>query len=539
MKKKLFLAFVMTFVFAAVLAFAVSAEAVHDSTTVDYSATVTLDDGTVLPLYDENNEALIWYISGTEGGKNVYTSIRTDSSQVLWHTKSWGEVTGVSIVLEDGTNYDNKKFVVVNMMDDDVVSNYGEGGHTNIGNPITGFKWIFGGAINLEYCYLRLDTSGIYATGFQGCSKLKYINLENLTNLVRIGNNSVFNGCTSLFEGQILDLSKTKLEKIDDGGSIFEGVPLKGIILPETFWRFSASNTFKNCTSLETVVLDKKISQVGSYIFVGCTSLKAIFYVGTEGELDTFVATAEAAGNNGEITGATKISYTNYKALSEAEKASKTYIVYDYSWCDAYNDGVHGEITTINECVGTCGVCNDSIVKHVDGKISVTITYSDYALAGKKVTDCQNEGCTYHITTEAPALFTCLGYSTAEFANGGISIGYNVNKDAISEYEELTGKAVSYGLFAGTKAGLGTNDVIGEDGKAVAGAITAGFKNSEYSYMFIKMFGFNEDNKDTLFAIGAYVEVTDEESKTYSYLQVGAPNENEKYEFIKYSDFKK
>ena len=185
-------------------------------------------------------------------------------------------------------------------------------------------------------------------------------------------------------------------------------------------------------------------------------------------------------------------------------------------------------------------VCKNAIVNHAqDATVSTAMVYADYTLAGEKVTACQNEGCTYHITAEAPALFTCLGYSTAEFANGGISIGYNVNKDAISEYEELTGTEVSYGVFAGTETGLGVKDVIGEDGKAVAGAITAGFENSEYSYMFIKMFGFNEDNKDTLFAIGAYVEVTDAESKTYSYLQVGAPNENEKYEFIKYSDFKK
>ena len=169
------------------------------------------------------------------------------------------------------------------------------------------------------------------------------------------------------------------------------------------------------------------------------------------------------------------------------------------------------------------------------------VTYEKgFDKVGLYTCDCINEGCTALDTEKAlDPLFTCLGYSFDENGNGGISVGYNVNKDAISEYEIITGVEVSYGLFAGTKVGLGTDDVIGENGKAVDGAIVAGFENSKYSFMFIKMYGFNEDSKDTLFAIGAYVEVTDEESKTYSYLQVGAPNENDKYEFIMYSDFKK
>ncbi len=163
-----------------------------------------------------------------------------------------------------------------------------------------------------------------------------------------------------------------------------------------------------------------------------------------------------------------------------------------------------------------------------------SISYGEYTENGTKVLKCNTCGLEKAMEISVAPLFTYLGYSTAEFANGGISVGYNVNKDAISEYEIITGVEVSYGLFAGTKQGLGTNDVIGE---AIDGVITAGFDGSEYSYMFIKMFGFNEDNKDTLFAIGAYVEVANGQSKTYSYLQESKPNDGEKYSFIKYNDF--
>ena len=53
--------------------------------------------------------------------------------------------------------------------------------------------------------------------------------------------------------------------------------------------------------------------------------------------------------------------------------------------------------------------------------------------------------------------------------------------------------------------------------------------------MFIKMFGFNEDNKDTPFAIGAYVAVDNGEGKEYSYLQNEKPQNGAKYSFVSYN----
>ncbi|MBR2944113.1 MAG: leucine-rich repeat protein [Clostridia bacterium] len=163
------------------------------------------------------------------------------------------------------------------------------------------------------------------------------------------------------------------------------------------------------------------------------------------------------------------------------------------------------------------------------------ISYESYDEKGTKTMICSVCGAKSY--ESIASLFTCLGYSVAEDGNSGISIGFYADETAINNYETLTGNKVSYGVFAGTKSALGTNDVIGEDGKAIAGTIAAGFDGSEYSYMFIKMFGFNEDNKDTLFAIGAYVEVASEEGKSYSYLQESKPDDGEKYSFIKYNGF--
>ena len=205
--------------------------------------------------------------------------------------------------------------------------------------------------------------------------------------------------------------------------------------------------------------------------------------------------------------------------------------------------GDHTYVDDFNcETALNCEVCLKTLKEALIHDIKTTILYEKgYAREGLKTVACQNEGCSHSEGEEKTnALFTCLGYSFDENGNGGISVGYNINKAAILEYEELTGTEVSYGLFAGTKAGLGTDDVIGENGEAIDGAIAADFENSAYSFMYIKMYGFeNDTQKNTLFAIGAYVEVVNKDGKTYSYLQADEPAEDEKYSFIKYNDFKK
>ena len=325
--KKVYLTIVMIVILALALAFAVSAESVHNENTVDYSETVTLNDGTVLPLFDENKEALVWYIDGKdENGRTKYTSAITDKT-AKWYVESWNEVTGFSVVLEDGTPISNDNLVVVNMMDDDVVKNSGPGSKF-YGEPVTDSKTMVQGRKNLEYFYLRLDTRTLNNSSFASCSKLKYINLEDLTLLRRMAQNNQFASCTSLFEGQVLDLSRTQLTEFEGSGT-FSRVPIKGIKFPETMTKIGSEKTFSNCTQLEFISIGNK-AKIGSDGFTGCTALKAIYYVGTEEELNatTIVSLVE---------GALVKSYAEYKALSDK---SGVYVVYNYSRCEAFNQGV-------------------------------------------------------------------------------------------------------------------------------------------------------------------------------------------------------
>ena len=518
MKKRLFLTLVMVFVLALTLAFAVSAGTVHNENTVDYNATVTLDDGTVLSLFDENKEALIWYISGTQDGKNLYSCVRTDSADVQWRAESWDEVKSWSVV-----GFDKSKIVVVNMMDDDVVRNTGSASY--VGKPVDQFKELFQYMKNLEYCFLRLDTRTINSNTFAGCTKLKYINLENLTEYSRSAQSGQFAGCTRLFEGQILDLTKTKLYEFENENT-FKDVPVKGIKFPETMKKIGTGNAFANCTNLEFISIGTK-AILPSNAFSGCTSLKAIYFVGTLDQLN-------ASTIPDAFTDATAISYANYKALSD--KSGK-YIVYDYSRCEAFNGGAHGEATAINNCVGTCNLCGEAVVKHTEvNNLSVSIAYVTYDAEGTKTTACKNTGCGYSNEEATPALFICQGYSIPENGRTAIVIGFIVNHDAIKEYKSITGKEIAYGVFATSQSNIGKNDIFSKDGTTPSGVVVAEILGDEYYSFELVITGFNEENKNAKIAMGAYAKVTDGEEITYSYMQNFAPSEGEKYFFISYSD---
>ena len=531
MKRKLFLAFVLVIAFALTFAIVALADTVHNETTVDYSATVTLSDGTVLPLYDESNEALIWYISGTEGGKNVYSSVRTDSQEAGWYTESWDEVTGLSLVLNDGsengTKIDNGNIVVVNMMDDDVVKNAGPG-TSHYGKPVTGFKYLFQGWKKLEYVYLRLDTTNIQKQAFNGCSGLRFINLESLTKLVRIGDNNNFANCTELFKGQVLDLSNTALTSIDWGSS-FYNVPIVGIKLPSTIKTLSGGSfegtalttmlfpvnmatmegsMYKNCLSLKSIYLTGKLTTIKDNAFVGCTALEKIFYAGTLEELNTTIAGLSATGNDPflNVVNTKKISYEEYQKLDD--KSGK-YVVYNYTSCMYGEDAEgHEEPILVNACVGNCSNCGAIVINHKEKtNITITIAYENYSQIGTKTTVCHNDGCGYDEDEETPAIFNCLGYSVGP--NGySLKSGFTVNDEALNEYKALY-PDFSFGVVMANANTVASNEAffVSSVLNSSAKGLMISIENLKYVSWSIDVSGFNESIADSLeLVIGIYAK---------------------------------
>ena len=560
MKKKILFIVALCIMLICMLAIAVSAESVHNASTVNYDETVTLDDGTVCNLFDEDGNALIWFRNG-----GVLQSIRADDTEAgedgnyvsyVLPKAGYSFIANVNIHI-GSTKVEVKNIVVFNVMDDDINAYYSVTGERKEGTePFKVFIETFNkdnknpyGTMALEYAYLRLDTTSLGQKAFARCTKLKYVNLDKLTQLTNIGSVSdkyngtfnygeVFVGCTSLFEGQILDLSKTSLTRMATGnasGGNFESVPMIGIKLPVSDKNITIGKAaFKGCTSLKTIWIGGNIAVISREAFSG-TPLQTVFFVGTKEELDTVTPNIETHYNQPFLNLAANniISYNDYLELADK---SGNHFVTNYTSC-AYNNGVHGELSTTGPCVGKCNDCGATVVYHNDDKnLLTTVIYSNYGEVGTKIIACQNDGCTYNVTEEKPALFTCLGYSAPEDGRGGIAIGFTVNNEAITEYEEATGKTLKYGVFAVLQSRLGNNDVFAENGTVAEGAINADITSYEFALFELKIVGFTDEHKDTKFAMGAYVAVTEGEATEYSYMQAGDLGENEKYCFVSYND---
>ena len=140
------------------------------------------------------------------------------------------------------------------------------------------------------------------------------------------------------------------------------------------------------------------------------------------------------------------------------------------------------------------------------------------------------------VLKEIAPLFICKGYSASKTGVDGIAIGFTVNNEAISEYTQLTGKTLNYGVFAIAQAKLGENSVFDENGNAIEGTITADLTSYAFTTFEVKVVGFADDQKALSLAMGAYVVTSKDGVTEYSYLQFGTPKENEKYCFISYND---
>ncbi len=167
----------------------------------------------------------------------------------------------------------------------------------------------------------------------------------------------------------------------------------------------------------------------------------------------------------------------------------------------------------------------------------IDLVYDDFSKAGYYSYKCERCDDVNNEQT-APALFTNKGYSAAEYAGGGMSIGFKVDKNAIIAYEEATGKNVSYGVFAVLAEKIGANDIFDADGKALEGVIAADITNTGFDIFNLKIVGFTGDQVDKDLVMGAYVGVSKDGATEYAYLQDVTSEKNEKYYFASYNDVK-
>lgn len=193
-----------------------------------------------------------------------------------------------------------------------------------------------------------------------------------------------------------------------------------------------------------------------------------------------------------------------------------------------------GEHTAENGVCTVCGVdvyCSDA--SH--NLQTVDIAYPNgYDKVGVKSVKCLD--CDAKVTeTKAPALFVCKGYSVPSGDRIGVSVGFEVNRAALAEYQEVTGKSVRYGAFAVAKSNIEGKEIFDENGNLVGGVICAEL-SEDYAFdkFDIIIVGFADDQKELPFAMGAYIGVADGEKTEYSYIQRDAAIGSEKYSFTSF-----
>ena len=510
MKKKFLLMLAMVLVLT--LAFAISVFAdetasIHNGK-VDPNATVTLGNGTVVNLFDSEGNALIWY----KDSNGALASIRADDSRVKYvagaydvniHGVKGAEMTNFKIVLDEGT-IAASGIVVFNIMDDDVVTNE----CTNskwLDKKVTCMKDAFKNSTNLEYAFLRLDTTATMASIFSNCKNLKYVNLEELTELRKIGG-SAFNSCSSLFKGEVIDLTRTKLISIEGGGS-FAGVPLSGVKFPSTFtsmgtWAFQScpitefafpttvnnipNATFKSCKSLATIYINSTVLSIGDEAFRDASSLKTVFYIGTFSELNALLDNTSTSNNAPfwNVVGENRANLISYADYLKLEDKSGKYVVYGYSYCEAFSDGKHV----------LSGNAKMQAVDYFKG-----VFFAD---------TCTVTGCGMGVVDETKtigALFIDYGYSATEAPiNGTYSMSqfYGINREAIEQYRSIS-EGFEFGFVVAANAdpfGAVANGTLFEDKIFVTEE-----KFFAYDYAFISIGGITTETADKAVAFCVFV----------------------------------
>lgn len=284
MKRKLIIALIFALSVFCLLAVGVSA------TEINYSEKATLHDNTVLPIYNEENEGLIWFITSTdENGVNTYASVAANQttkvdgeSYVSYSTQNYGKIQlkGITVHYYNGSEYvDITKVVVCNLRDISLSYDH------------------FNGSIMSTYGeYLYHSSTCIDAGKFDGNTVIQLVDFS-LATTVEAFSAKAFNGCTSLRE---MRLPKT-----------------------EKSYELSCSNyhLFENCTSLTYLYIPSSVTYIQDSAFNGCTSLNVEFedistitYLG-----DTAFQNCHALSGTFEFSGITEVKkYTfRYAATNE------------------------------------------------------------------------------------------------------------------------------------------------------------------------------------------------------------------------------
>ena len=395
-------------------------------------------------------------------------------------------------------------------------------------------------SFDFSKCTNLTSIGGGYGGTFANLSALESIDLSPCVNLTKFDGGSMFEGCKVITE----IILPEKLEKIP-GKTFAHCYQLQSLVLPASVTTIaeeafhSARRGQENMTF--TLYIQGDITLCSRYAFRDSSAKVEFVLLGGKITAEQFKATNAGidivqSGKHSLLDEIEVVPYLSESGAFVPGQSRTAHVIVDGYCASLVLEGDHKY--EANPCVINCEECGLVTVKESpEHNFVVTIVYENgYDDKGAKNTTCTSKGCPFLESEEASAIFVCYGYSASEFGTAGITIGYYINKEAVAEYETLTGATVGYGTFAVAQEKLGANNIFDENGVVSNGVIKTEVIDMSPSAISLKIIGFEDDQKDTKLAFGAYVAVNNGESTAYSYLQSGTPSEGEKYYFASYND---
>lgn len=534
-------------------------------------------------LYDENGEALTWYVDAN--GQTVYDLTKNVIQLSANGTMSYASDKVPSV----------KNVVIANFKNAD-------GSDVTLdGNSIIYFgPEMFRASANLTHIYIPTSLVSLSSnTGdprntFRECSNLAQVWFPEDSNVTEFGKFAFAK--SALIEINI-PKKVTKMGSGENGGwSVFGGCTrLNNVTFAkDSSLTYLPDQCFLNCTSLEEIELPNSIVYTYQRTFQGCSSLKKVklgynfaynantgndhnsftygannltevyisanyyknapenlywvsyvfdggknvkyFYTGSASDLaitmENFkTATTNSATNNANFLNATVITKSEYD-LSPDSYQDKDYIIVDCNPCEVFFEGEH------TKGKPTCDRCGENFYcEDTSHDLEITITYDNYGKDGTKTVRCASCNSST-LTKTAPALFVCKGYSSPVNGGNQLSIGFDINQTAIDEYCEVSKNTLSFGIFAVAESRLTDSGILNSDGSACDGVIKAEVNKENLFSFELRLSGFDTDaQKSALLVLGAYVEVTDiDNAKNYSYVQALDPTEGKMYHSVSFND---
>ncbi len=480
MKKKLFL--FVAIMLLAICVFAITASAVEPTaeyleTMTSGMKTVTLADNKVVDLYDSEGKALCYYYDSNNN--NQLTAIRAEDLVYNFKTETKEGVTTkklTSIELADGTvltttasnSQKTNKLVVVNLRGLDITDFANDNMFKETGNALQHIfmpdtivslvSYAFGKNNTLIGCYFSENSNltTINANTFLSCSSLRGFYLPS--GVTTLGGGA-FSGCSKLF---FVDSASDVLTK----PSIY--------YFPENLTTLSGE-TLKFCYAMnETIVFGSKVTSIpNSWALAFNDSVK-------RNVVFTGLFTAYEASD--------QVKYTTYYfankevSFTPTDKGSNNTFYFCSTGTNHLLSPRATDVISPADCENNqietrycfCGyemakevVVPSSALGH-DFTVLAGIYYNDYTKEGYKQFDCSREACDCADTSTKvnPIISSFKGYSAPlDPTKAGISFGYNIDKDALLEYNTANKTTLKLGVFAVVEAFAGGNSPLTANGE--------------------------------------------------------------------------